>query len=132
MRTTASSLTPSSSANAFCGVSNASSTMSTAIVSAALMPGMDIAAPERTETSRGRREPPKCIPVAASNPAIPLESAARIAGSLSGNGRCLQVVGNTKAGGTGKPICSMRMRFQALPPTSRAPPPAIARPREMG
>jgi len=45
---------------------------------------------------------------------------------------CRQVVGSTKAGGTGKPISAMRIRFQALPPTSAAPPRAGGIPRSMG
>jgi len=95
------------------------------------MPGIDTAAPERTDTSNGRRAAPNARPVAVSRRAIPSASVLRNAMSLAGCGCRHQLVGSTKAAGTGRPACAMRMRFHALLPTSGAPPFASVAPGRM-
>ena len=84
-----------------------------------IIPGMETAPPERTETSSGLRAPPNCSPVAASRPAIP---AAKAWCNASSRTVPHQKVGSTKAGGTGSPAWAISIRFQALLPTSAAPP----------
>ena len=81
------------------------------------MPGMDFAAPERTETRSGARSPPRRRPVASSNRAIPSRSpwssAVRACGSFRLTG-AQSSVGNTNAGGTFKPsrfICQISAAF---------------------
>jgi hypothetical protein len=87
------------------------------------IPGIDRAAPERTDTNSGRRRSPNSVPVAVSRKAIPSvrpsvsfclawDSALTIAAQ--------SLTGSTNAGGTGRPSAAMRARFAAFAPTVSA------------
>ena len=84
------------------------------------MPGIDTAAPERTETSNGRGPLPNVPPLAASNQAMPAASSSpKVAGKLPVSRNAVQArVVMTNAGGTGRPRLRMRAMDQALPPIS--------------
>jgi hypothetical protein len=89
-----------------------------------IIPGIEIAAPERTETSSGFRGDPNPSRVAASSCAIPSWSVLPSAASVVCGVRWVRHhdVGKTKPDGTGKPAAAIRIKFQALFPTSSAPP----------
>ena len=108
-------------------VSSLSPTSSTV----SIMPGIDTAAPDRTETNKGRRVDPSCRPVAASSSSIPAANACVIAAAAPAGERRHHVVGRTKAAGTGRFACTRRIKFQALFPTSAAPPCGSAAPGRM-
>ena len=87
-----------------------------------IIPGMDTAAPDRTETSSGRRDAPNSRPAADCSRVIPAASVCRSTGWFAVWVRWHHAVGKTKAGGIGRPTCAMRNKPQALLPTSCAPP----------
>src|SRR4029079_12822578 len=96
------------------------------------MPGIERAAPERTDTSKGLRRWPKRNPVASSRNAIPsLRQVTKVrSASLSPALMAApSAIGNTKAGGTGRPSSATRARIDALAPISSglppSPPPAL-------
>ena len=84
-----------------------------------MIPGIETAAPERTETMSGRRGDPNPRPVAFSSSAIP--SASR---PLAQSGSCRSPskyssqtsTGRAKPGGTGIPISAISARTEALFP----------------
>ncbi len=82
------------------------------------MPGMETAAPERTDTSSGCGPAPKARPVFASSQPTPASiSASRPGGSQPEARNALQAaVVTTNAAGTLSPSACMRATDQALPP----------------
>src|SRR5450432_2096621 len=98
-----------------------------------IIPGIEIAAPDRTETSNGFRGEPKPSPVMPSSLTIPLLSTLFCAASVVCGVRCFphHAVGKTKPGGTANPAPAIRIKFQALLPASSAPPGGSNSPGEM-
>ena len=96
------------------GVQPTSSTVSS-------IPGIDRAAPERTETSSGRRRSPNRLPVAFSRNSMPSvnPSVRSCLRPDRPHDRGTELDRQHEGGGTGRPSAAMRARLAALAPTAR-------------
>src|SRR3974390_786561 len=87
------------------------------------IPGIERAAPDRTDTSNGRRRSPNSLRVVASRNSIPSAKPSAnfsIARPSPLTMAAHRSTGSTKAGGTGRPRAVMRARLAALAPTTSA------------
>src|SRR3974390_989956 len=87
------------------------------------IPGIERAAPDRTDTSNGRRRSPNSLRVVASRNSIPSARPSAnfsIARPSPLTMAAHRSTGSTKAGGTGRPRAVMRARLAALAPTTSA------------
>ncbi len=85
-----------------------------------IMPGIDIAEPERTDTSSGLVAPPKTLPVFCSRARTCCRTSSMSpAGSRFASRYARHAsVETVKPGGTLRPICVISQRFAPLPPSS--------------
>jgi len=84
------------------------------------IPGIDRAAPERTDTKSGRHRSPNRRPVVFSRNSIPSvrpSARLRMADASPFTVAAQRLIGSTKAGGTGSPSAATRARLAAFPPT---------------